>query len=50
MKIVMIANMIIMSVYSVCVTYAAIHFDRPSILLWYLMLGVIGFTYSRKED
>ena len=50
MKFVMLANMIIMSAYSVCVTFAAIHFDNPKLLWWYLMLGVIGFTYKSKGD
>lgn len=50
MKFVMIANTIIMSAYSVCVTYAAIYFNNPNLLWWYLMLGVIGFTYKGKVD
>ena len=50
MKAVMIANTIIMSTYAVCVTLAAIHFDSPSILWWYVMLGFIGFTTERKKD
>lgn len=47
MKAVMLANIAIMTTYAVCVTYAAIHFNDPSILWWYLMLGFMGFTYRK---
>lgn len=50
MNAVMIANTIIMSVYSICVTCAAIHFDRPGILWWYLLLAAMGFTYKTKKE
>ena len=50
MKVVMTANIIIMSVYAICVTFAAIHFNNPGILWWYLMLGVIGFSYKQHSD
>lgn len=46
MKVVMIANTIIMATYAICVTFAACHFNNPGILWWYLMMGVIGFTYN----
>lgn len=47
---VMIANTVIMSVYAMCVTYAAIHFDNPKLLWWYVLLTMLGFSYSRKKD
>ena len=50
MKAVMIANTVIMSVYAICVTLAAVHFNNPGILWWYLMMGVIGFTYKSGSD
>ena len=50
MKNVMIANAVIMSVYAMCVTYAAIQFDNPKLLWWYVLLTVIGFSYNRKAD
>ena len=51
MKAVMIANCIIMSTYAVCVTCASAYFNDPSILWWYLLLAVIGFSYkAEKED
>lgn len=46
MKMVMFANMAIMTAYSVCVTCAAIYFDNPRILWWYVFLGFLGFTYK----
>ncbi len=46
MKTVMFANTMIMMIYTVCVTYAAVRFDDPSILWWYVMLGFLGFTYK----
>lgn len=50
MKTVMLANIIIMSVYAICVTLAAIHFNDAGVLWWYLMMGVIGFTYKTGSD
>ena len=50
MRVVMIANTVIMSVYAICVTLAAVHFNNPGILWWYLMMGVIGFTYKSGRD
>lgn len=50
MRAVMIANTIIMATYVICVTFAAVHFNNPSILWWYLMMGVIGFTYKSGSD
>ena len=46
MKSVMFANVVIMATYAVCVTYAAVYFNNPKVLWWYLLLGVIGFTYK----
>ncbi len=46
MKTVMLANIVIMSVYAICVTYAATYFNDPGILWWYLLLGVLGFSYK----
>lgn len=38
-----ICNIIIDLAYTVCVTVAAIHFDKPSILWWYVLLLCIGY-------
>lgn len=48
MKTIMLANTIIMSVYAICVTCAAIWFNNPIILWWYLLLMLIGFTGKEK--
>lgn len=47
---VMIANAVIMIGYAVCVTCAAVHFDNPKLLWWYVLLTMIGFSYKRKKD
>ena len=49
MKEIMLANIIIMSVFAICVTCAAIYFNNPVILWWYLLLTMIGFTGKTKE-
>ena len=49
MKIVMLANMVIMATFAVCVTYAATYFDNPKILWWYVLLAFLGFTYKSRE-
>lgn len=48
MKTVMIANIIIRSVFFICVTVTAIVFSKPIILCWYVLGGFLGFNYSRK--
>lgn len=47
---VMIANAVIMTGYAVCVTCAAVHFDNPKLLWWYVLLTVIGFSYKGKQE
>lgn len=46
MKSVMIGNTIIKSVFTICVTVAAMHFDKPSLLFWLVMLIAIGYDYK----
>ena len=46
MKSVMLANAAIMTTYAVCVTCAAVCFDNPKILWWYVLLCFIGFSYK----
>lgn len=50
MKDVMIANTIIIATYAICVTIAAVHFNNPGILWWYLMMRFIGFNYKSGSD
>lgn len=35
--------------FSVCVTVAAIHFENPRLLWWYLLLLLLGFSYESHE-
>ena len=50
MTAVMIANSVIMATYAICVTFAAVHFNNPGILWWYLIMGFIGFSYKSGSD
>lgn len=50
MRAVMIANIIIISTYAICVTFAAVHFNNPGILWWYLLMAGIGFSYKSGSD
>lgn len=46
MKIVMIANILIRTVFMVCVTVLAIMFNRTNILWWFVLLPFLGYTYK----
>lgn len=46
----MLANIVIMSIYTMCVTGAAIYFNNPKILWWYVLLALLGFSYKTKTD
>lgn len=50
-KFVMLANIIIEAVYIVSVTAAAIHFEKPSLLWWYVLLCFMGYSlkYHQKD-
>lgn len=49
MKTVMFVNMVIMTAYAMCVTYAAVRFDNAAILWWYLLLPMLGFSYEGRK-
>lgn len=49
MKTVMIANIIIRSVFFICVTVAAIMFFKPVILCWYVLGIFLGFDYRENR-
>lgn len=34
--------------YAACVTIAAMHFDKPGLLCWYLLMLFMGHTYRNK--
>ena len=46
MKTVMIANIIIKSVFALCVTMAAIYFKNAWILWWFMIVPFIGYDYK----
>ena len=48
MKSVMLCNIIVKSVFAICVTVAAIYFGRVGILWWYLLLFGIGYEYNSE--
>lgn len=50
MKSVMVANTVIMTIYAVCVTCAAVYFDNPKLLWWYILLTMMGFTFKSKSE
>lgn len=49
MKSVMTANIIIKSVFAICVTAAACYFGNPVILGWYMLLPLLGYSYETKR-
>lgn len=46
MKIVMVANILIASVFMICVTTLAIMFNSTSILWWFILVPFLGYTYK----
>ena len=50
MKAVMIANILIRTVFMVCVTVLAIMFNRTNILWWFLLTPLLGYEYTRKIE
>ena len=51
LKFCIIANAVIDCVYAACVTVAAMHFEKPSVLWWYVLLLGMGMNFkSRGND
>lgn len=46
LKFVVLFSAILKIAYCVCVTVAAIHFNDPGILWWYLLSFMFGYSYS----
>ena len=46
MKFVIIGNIIIKSIFALCVTVAAIYFRNPNILWWYMVVPFLGYDYK----
>lgn len=47
---VVLGNIIVKSVYTICVTVAAIYFAKPAILWWYVLLLLIGFGWEKGDN
>ena len=45
----MLCNVLIKGIYAICVTVAAISFDKPAILWWYLLLLLVGYELSSEH-
>jgi hypothetical protein len=48
--IVMVLNLVFDAVYVGFVTAAAMHFDKPSVLFWYLMVLVTGYNIKAERE
>ena len=45
----MLSNVLIKGIYAICVTVAAISFDKPVILWWYLLLLLVGYELNGER-
>ena len=48
LKFTMITNIIIKSVYIICITLMAIHFEKVGICWWYLLALFLGYDYKEN--
>ena len=46
----MISNVVIKSVFMICVTVLAIVFNKTSLLWWFLLTPLLGYEYHGKTD
>ncbi len=46
---VMIYNAVVLSVFFLCVTWAAIHFENALLLFWYFLGCVFLMTYKKTD-
>lgn len=49
-KFIILASLLVKTVFAVCITVAAIHFNKPAILWWYCLAAFVGWTYESKKD
>lgn len=49
LRAVLLANVILILGFCICVTVASIHFENTSLLWWYLLSLLMSFRYSEKE-
>lgn len=43
-------NILLKSVFIVCVTAAAMHFNNPGILWWYILVLAFGRSFESKRE
>lgn len=46
---IVICNIIMQAIFVVCVTLAAIHFERPSMCWWYVLVIWMGYSIDSKK-
>lgn len=46
MKTVILGNIVMKSIFAVCVTLAAIYFNKSGILWWNILLPFLGYSYT----
>lgn len=49
-KFVMLANIVIKTVFIISITAAAIHFEKPSLLWWYVLAAFSGYSIETEKD
>lgn len=47
-KFAMLCNAIICVAYMICVTTAAMHFDKPGLLWWYILVLALGYSIETQ--
>lgn len=45
----MLSNTLIFISYSLCVTFSACYFNKPALLVWYVMLIFMGSSYKEES-
>lgn len=50
MKSIFIANYICRAVAFICITLVAIHFEKTSLLWWYILPFLMDISYKRRDN
>ena len=50
MTVFLITDLVVKVAYAICVTVAAISFDKLGILWWYVLLLFLGGSYRSQEE
>lgn len=49
MKVVMIGNILIKTVFMICITILSVVFNNTSLLWWFLLAPFLGYSYETKK-